>query len=293
VNQLHSFTGKPDFKRVIVWTWICLSPLASPGTRAQERVAAPEEEQLARGVEALKAGDLDAAEKVFKEALQHGTKLPLVYHNLGVISQQRGRHEEAARNFHEAIRLQPTYGPAHLLLGSSLTALGKNAEATSEFKRAVQLLPNEPLARLQLAKNYGLRNDWPAAVQEFLKLTQMAPENPEYAYQLGKAATRLSDWCYRKIGDSNPNSARLHQAAGEEYVLQGKWDLAIASYRKAVQADPKLPELHLALAELFFEQNQLDEALKEANLELALVQESKTALETKMKIESAMASGPR
>jgi Tfp pilus assembly protein PilF len=293
VNRLHCSTGKLDFSRVIVWTWICLSPLASPGTWAQERVAAPEEERLARGVEALKAGDLDAAEKVFKEALQRGTKLPLVYHNLGIISQQSGRHEEAARNFHEAVRLQPTYGPAHLLLGSSLTALGKNAEATSEFKRALQLMPNEPLVRLQLAKNYGLRNDWPSAVQEYLKLTQMAPENPEYAYQLGEAATRLSDWCYRKIGDSNPNSARLHQAAGQEYVLQAKWDLAIVSYRKAVQADPKLPELHLALAELFFEQNQLDEALKEANLELTLVQESKAALETKMKIEAAMASGPR
>src|SRR5260370_8652262 len=121
----------------------------------------------------------------------------------------------------------------------------------------------------------------------------MAPENPEYAYQLGKAATRLSDWCYRKIGDSNPNSARLHQAAGEEYVLQGKWDLAIASYRKAVQADPKLPELHLALAELFFEQNQLYEALKEANLELALVQESKAPLATKQKMKPAIASHPR
>src|SRR5260370_9439340 len=103
---MHSFTIKPDFKRVIVWTWICLSPFANPGTWAQERVAAPEEERLARGVEALQAVDLDAAEKVSKEALQNGTKLPRVYHKLGLISRQRRRHQEATRHDHQARAFQ-------------------------------------------------------------------------------------------------------------------------------------------------------------------------------------------
>src|SRR5260370_8836407 len=73
VNQLHSFTIKPDFKRVIVWTWICLSPFANPGTWAQERVAAPEEERLARGGEAPNAGYLNPAQTCIKEPLPHRT----------------------------------------------------------------------------------------------------------------------------------------------------------------------------------------------------------------------------
>src|SRR4051794_16428120 len=87
----------------------------------------PGQEQLAKGITALRAGDLDSAENIFTLALHQGVRSPLVYHNLGVIAQERGQHEQAVARFRETIRLQPEFGPAHLLLGVSLLALGKNA----------------------------------------------------------------------------------------------------------------------------------------------------------------------
>src|SRR5262245_54983525 len=115
---------------------------------AQQNLPAPLEKLFARGVEALKSGDLETAEITFSEALRRGVKHPLVYHNLGVISQQRGDHRRAVAHFRAAIRLQPNHGPSRLLIGSSLLALGQNAEAVRELKRAVNLLPEEPQARL-------------------------------------------------------------------------------------------------------------------------------------------------
>jgi len=269
---------------LLLFFWI------AAGVFAQENLPPSLETKIAAGVQALKSGDLDSAEQVFSDVLRQGIKHPLIYHNLGVIAQLRGKHSEAVTRFHQALALQPDYGPSRLLLGSSLLALRKNTEALRELKRAVTLMPEEPQAHLQLARAYQASDNWIAAVQEFQKLVQLAPQEPEYSYQLGTALAKLSGWSYGQITRINPNSARLHQALGQEYVIQEKYDLAIDAYQQAARSDPKLPEIHLAMALLWLELKKFDEALAEIQLELKLVPESKAAVETKARIEATMAA---
>jgi Flp pilus assembly protein TadD len=171
-----------------------------------------------------------------------------------------------------------------------LLALKKNVEALSELRRAVTLMPKEPRARLQLAKAYETSENWIAAVQQLQKLVEIAPQEPEYSYQLGRAWTKLSGWSYQQIFQINPHSARLQQALGQEYAIQGKYDLALAAFRKAAQFDPKLPEIHLAIALLCLELKKLDEAQAAIAVELSLVPESKAALDSRAKIEAARAA---
>ena len=92
---------------------------------AQEIPPPSLEIQVAPGIEALKSGDLDTAEKVFSSALRQGVKHPLVYHNLGVIAQMRGRHLEAVQKFREALALQPAYGPSRLPAGTRKKSGGR------------------------------------------------------------------------------------------------------------------------------------------------------------------------
>lgn len=271
-------------------TVLLLGLILTAAALAQEILPPQLEQQIATGVEALKSGDLDTAQKIFSAALQQGVKHPLVFHNLGVIAQQRGDHNRAAARFRQAIQLQPSYGPSHLLLGVSLRALGKNAEATHELELATKLMPKEPQAHLQLAKAYEASDTWIAAVREWQKLVELSPQEPEYRYQLGRALTKLSGWSYQKIRQLNPDSARLQQALGQEYAVQEKYDLALAAYHRAVRQDPKLPEIHLATAVVLLELRRFDEALAEIDLEQKLVPESKAASETRARIEAAKAS---
>jgi tetratricopeptide (TPR) repeat protein len=257
------------------------------GVRAQESLPPSLEAKIAAGVQSLKSGDLNSAEQVFSEALRQEIKHPLIYHNLGVIAQLRGNHTEAVTRFRQALALQPDYGPSRLLLGSSLLALRKNAEALRELKRAATLMPDEPQAHLQLAKACEATDNWIGAVQQFQKLVDLAPQEPEYSYQLGTAWAKLSGWSYGQITRFNPNSARLHQALGQEYVIQEKYDQALAAYQQAARSDPKMPEIHLAMALILLELKKFDQALAEIELELKLVPESKAALDTKAKIEAA------
>ncbi len=254
---------------------------------AQQPQPDPARERLAAGVAALKAGDLDTADTAFSEALRRGERTPMVLHNLGVIAQRRGNHAQAVTRFRQAIQLQPDYGPSRLLLGASLLALKRNTEAVSELKRAATLMPEEPQVHLQLAKAYESSEKWIAAVQELQEVEHLEPSDAESSYQLGRAWLKLAEWSYQRIRRLNPDSARLHQALGQEYAIQGKYDQAIAAYQKAAQTDPNLPEIHFALAVLLTESKQFDQALTEINRELQLVPESRAAIEMKGKIEAA------
>jgi Tfp pilus assembly protein PilF len=260
------------------------------GALAQENLSPRLETSLAAGVQSLKSGDLDSAERIFSDALRQGIRHPLVYHNLGVIAQLRGKHLEAVQRFRQALALQPDYGPSRLLLGSSLLALHRNSEALPELKRAVSLMPEQPQAHLQLAKAYEATEHWMAAVRQLQKLIELAPQEPEYSYQLGAAWAKLSAWSMNQVSSINPQSARLRQALGLEYATQEKYDLALAAYRQAAHSDPELPELHLAMALILLEQKKFDAALVEINLELNLVPESSMAAAARARIEAAKAA---
>ena len=64
------------------------------------------------------------------------------------------------------------------------------------------------------------------------------------------------------------------QAQGHGLRLQGRPDQALAAFAKAAEADPSLPEIHLAMAQIHMEQGRPGDARREAERELALVPES-------------------
>lgn len=226
------------------------------------------------GVRALKTGKLDEAETAFRAVLTKGGETAYVHNNLGIVLQERGQHEKAVVEFRAAARLDPAYAAPRILLGSSLLALGRVAEARAAAERAVKLAPREPLARLQLAKVLERASDWAGAVEQYRTLRELKPDEPEYVYALGNAYLRLAEWSLKELGTLDCGQARLHQAMGHNYRVRGRPDLALQAFERAVQADPTLPEVHLAMAQVHMEQKRWAEARQEVERELAIVPES-------------------
>jgi Tfp pilus assembly protein PilF len=56
--------------------------------------------------------------------------------------------------------------------------------------------------------------------------------------------------------------------------VQGRPDLALTAFTKAAEADPMLPEVHLAMAQIHMEQRRWAEARREIERELELVPDS-------------------
>lgn len=260
--------------------------LAVPGLRAQS-LAPALATRFSEGVEALKAGQLDRAEAAFRDVLARGGDRAFVHHNLGIVHQQRNHHVEALAAFRAAARLDPAFGPARLLAGSSLLALGRAEEAVAELERAVRLLPGEQAAHLQLADACERAGNVPCLARESRVLAGFSPSDPEYTYRLGKAYLRLAEWSYRRIRAIDPRSARLSEALGREYLQQGQPELALQEYQQAAERDPALPGIHLALARIHADALRWDDATREVERELAVAPGSAAALELKARVDAA------
>jgi len=197
-----------------------------------------------RGVQAQKAGRLEEAEKAFLAVLRQGGKAAFVYHNLGLVYVQRGDNRRAVIQFREALRVDPRFAAS----------------------------------RLPLAVALGRTGDLEGQAGQLRALREVDPKEPEYAYLLARAYTRLSADYYARIPKLNPRSARFYQVVGETYLLQGRNDRALGALGRAAQADPSLPGVHLALAQVYIKLGKTVEARRELQQELVVMPGSALAL---------------
>jgi tetratricopeptide (TPR) repeat protein len=262
---------------------VLLSPCA---LEAQQALPQPLEALFVKGVQAQRAGRLEEAENAFSEVLRQGGKVAFVYNNLGGVYQQQGDHTKALGQLREAVRLQPDYAAPRFLMGASLLALGKVPDAIRELERAVKLDPSQPLGRLQLVKAYELSGNPLAVADQYRRLRESHPQDPEYAYQLGRAYMKLSEWAFGKLKEVNPRSALLYLTLARNYRLQGRDELAERTLKQAIVLDPNLPELHLALAEIYQAQGKVGEARAEVERELAIMPGSLAALALRERLSS-------
>jgi Tfp pilus assembly protein PilF len=261
--------------------------LAWPAPSAAQDLAPVLADRFSQGVSSLKAGDLEAAERAFRDVLAGGGNRAFVHHNLGIVLQQRGRDADAIAEFRSATRLDPTFGPSSLLEGTSLLALGRTIEARAALERAVRLIPREPSAHLQLAAACERSNDLAGVVDEYRTLRELDPNNSEWMYRLGRAYLKLAQWSFERMRSVNPRTARLPQALAEQYMEQHRPDLALRAYEDAARLDPGLPGIHLALAQIHLDGGRLNEADREIDRELALQPRSAAARALKARIAAA------
>lgn len=268
------------------WRALFLVVLLPAAPAAPSQDLATRQATFERGVESLKAGRLEDAETAFRRVLKEGGREPYVYNNLAIVHQRQGRHAEAIAECREAIRLDAAYPAPRVVMGGSLLALGRAAEAVTTLEAAVKLLPKERLPREQLARAYERAGRPSSAIDQYRAVRDLAPADPESAYQLGRAYLRLSEWAMQRLRDVDPGSARIYQALGHNYRVQGRADLAVRAFERAAAADPKLPEIHLALAQIHAEQKNWAFARTEIERELAIVPESAGALALQRRIEA-------
>ncbi len=256
------------------------------GGAAAQELAPALAARFSEGVAALKRGDGAAAEKAFRDVLRAGGNRAFVHHNLGIVLQQRGRHAEALSEFQAAAKLDPEFGPSRLLAGASLLALGRPRSAVTQLEQAIRLMPEETAAHLQLGDAYERAGNVAGAVEQYRWLVHRSPSDPDYAYRLGKAYLALAQWSFERVKAIDPQSPRLSQALGEQYLDQGRPDLAIRAFQDAAARQPALPGIHLALARIHLEAGRVAEAAREVARELAIAPDSAAARQLKAAIDA-------
>lgn len=157
-----------------------------------------------------------------------------------------------------------------------MAAAGRCAEAIPELRKSLRTATNGDLKKL--VGLHGLRcamiRNMPVEAEDFLQaLRREFPHDPEVLYQATHAYADLSNRASEQLMHDAPFSYHAHELAAEQLEQQGKWDEAVAEYRKILEINSKLPGIHFRMGRaLLSKPNPAPEAVEEAkrNFELEL-----------------------
>jgi tetratricopeptide (TPR) repeat protein len=218
--------------------------------------------QLQAGVNAEKQRDLDGAIADFRKATELAPTSSLPFLRLGNAYMNKRDYAQAIPPLKRAVELNSASAPAHQLLGFALLAQGYAAEA---------------IPHLDFVHEYGalgiaqLQNGQPAeAVVNLQFALAKNPEDPDLLYYLSRAGTALSAQSLDKLLSTSPNSARGHQAAGQNYYVIKMFPEAKKEYAQAVALRPDLPGLRLELGQVYAVGSEWDKAEEQFRAETKL-----------------------
>ncbi|HEX8734025.1 MAG TPA: tetratricopeptide repeat protein [Pyrinomonadaceae bacterium] len=148
--------------------------------------------------------------------------------------------------------------------------------------------------RTQMIDAFTRLKDYPAAIEQHIEIINREPENEEltenavaYVQRYGGAETLLN--YYLKTSAEAFKNYRWNLVLARIYAAHKDWENAAKNYRAAIDNQPEMVELYLALADVETARNNFDEAFK--NLDTVLELTNDEAQYVRKKIEVLRKAG--
>jgi tetratricopeptide (TPR) repeat protein len=225
--------------------------------------ASPEAAQhLQAGIDADKQQHFEVAISEFRKVTELDPKLVAGFVNLGEVYMETHDYASAIAPLRHALQLDPDLPAAHQLLGYALLAQGYAAEAIPHLER-VKEQAALGIAQLETGQ-------LPEAVANLRAALKVRPNDPDLLYYLGRASGLLSKQTIDTLLATYPDSARGHQAMGENYFVLRRMPEAEKEYVQALHQRPDTPGIHLELGLVYAGASQWTQAEKEFRAETKL-----------------------
>ena len=228
-------------KLTALFLWLALQGVSPEGAQ-----------HMQAGMEAHKQGRSDAAISEFRKATETDPELVEAFLNLGEELMQIHDYGTAVAPLKRALELRPDLEEAHLRLGYALLSQGYAAEAIPHLER-VHALEALGIAEIETGQ-------YQEAVANLSAALVIRPNDPDLLYYLGRAGGLLSKRAIDTLQSAYPDSARAHQALGENYFVLRQMPQAEQEYREALRQRPDIPGLQLELGLVYAGAAQWDKA---------------------------------
>ena len=222
-------------------------------------------ESLVQAVTCHRAGQLQQAERIYRQVLEADPRNADAWHLLGVIGSQVNNHELAIEYIGRAIELNPNSTAFHANLGAAHQKLKRFDKAVACYRRALELNPNNAEAHNNLGVALQSQGD-PATAEACFRRTLV--HNPAYAeahsnlgnvlQALGRPAEALA--AHQRALQLKPGYAEAQHGIGAALKELGRLDEAIAAYRRALELKEQAAETHNNLGVVLKQRERLDEA---------------------------------
>jgi predicted O-linked N-acetylglucosamine transferase (SPINDLY family) len=226
----------------------------------------PTDDLFAEAVTRHQAGDVAAAEELYRKILAADPHHAGALSNLGVICARAGNLEEAARLYQAAIAANPNQTDAHFNLGNLYRKLGRPQDAVGAYQAVLRLDPNHARAYLFLGLIAGDAGNWPAAIDCFRRTVALNPDFSDGYNLLGDALNRAGHGeeavgVFREYVVRFPDDPRGHHNLAFTLFCRGRNEDAIAELELALKLRPDYPDAHNTLGSALEPLGQADDAL--------------------------------
>ena len=220
------------------------------------QILSPEAVQhMQAGIAADKQRQFDVAVTEYRKVTELEPAYADGFISLGQAYMEKHDFGSAVAPLKHALEMNPDSTPAHQLLGYALLSQGYAAEAIPHLER-VQDKSALGIAQIQSGQ-------LTEAVTNLQAALAARPNDPDLLYYLGRASGLLSKQSIDTLLAAYPDSARAHQATGENYFVLRNMPDAEKEYSEVLRLRPDVPEVHLELGEVYAGAFKWDKAEEE------------------------------
>jgi Flp pilus assembly protein TadD len=222
---------------------------------------------LQRGLAALEAGQLDAAEAAFQQARELQPTRAAVYYNLGEVFSRRGQSGEAIANFRKAIQLAPQEPELYLRLAALESQLKRFHDAEQTLNKLLRLRPRNADAHLLLGRVARERDNSALAEKHLRQYVRLRPKDPKGLAELGTVLLRAEkskegEALLKRALAADPSLGIVHYNLGLLYSLRGDHQRSKRHLSTAVRLLPTHTDAHYQLGTVLVRLGELDQAEK-------------------------------
>ena len=198
-------------------------------------------------------GDYQEAEWIYQQILKVQPTHYLSLGNLGLISAQLKKNEEAQQYLSQSTAINSNYYEGHTNLGNLHFNQGQYEAAVEAYKKALSISPNDAEVWSNLAATYLRMEKDEESIICYQKAIEINPKRADLHNALGDCYYILKMYknaikSYHNSLRINPNQIKYCHNLGYAYQNLGKHSEAIKYYQKALNIDPKNISLHVNLA---------------------------------------------
>jgi tetratricopeptide (TPR) repeat protein len=267
---------RPDAGATWVTAAMALSQRVDPGGRWEA------DAHNARGTLAFRESRYAEAEADFRKAIEliettrgeDDPSLASCLNHLGATLDEQGRYTEAEKEFRRALTLaEAAYGDEHPMVGNFLGNLAVNLSLQRKGDDALAIL-----RRVIAIRERSLGPDHPSTALTHANLGWTVLERGEIEEAADHFERAMAAFG-KTLGEKHPQVAMAAEGLATVEQKRGQFVQSEALHRRALEIraaalgaeHPNVASSHLGLAALAFEQQRWDDALKEADLALAIL----------------------
>jgi len=205
-------------------------------------------------------------ETLWRDTLAKNPKAWVAYHGLGRAAADQGRLDEAARHYHNALRLNPAFDRAHNSLGVVLSAQGKHEAAMQHFAEAIRCNPRLVEPYNNLGMEFLRRGDTSRARDHFSAALALRPTDANALNGMGATLLHSKPMeaipYFERALKTKPYFAEAQSNLGAAFAALNRPAEAVRHYSEAVRLKPDDADAHNNLGVCFAQAGRLAEAVQ-------------------------------